>query len=181
LDSLLDCAEQMRDRDDVVFVVVGDGGEKPKLMASAAARDLRNIQFQPLQPMEKLGELLATADVAVIPQKPGVADIVLPSKLGNIMASGRPMVVAAADGTELSSIVRDSDCGRVVAQGDGRAMAEGVSAILADPLLASRLGENGVRYMEKNFGRSAILGSFRAELQSLVSRRSGAPVELPSG
>jgi colanic acid biosynthesis glycosyl transferase WcaI len=180
LDSLLDCAEVMRDREDVVFVIVGDGGEKPKLMASAAARDLRNVQFQPLQPMEQLGELLATADVAVIPQKPGVADIVLPSKLGNIMASGRPVVVAAADGTELCSIVTESNCGRVVAQGDGRAMAEGVSAILADSLLASHLGENGVRYMEKNFGKSAILDSFRAELHSLVSRRSGTPVELLS-
>lgn len=174
LGDLLECASELRAERDIAFVVVGDGGEKDLLIRQAAMRGLDNLQFRPLQPMERLGELLATADVAVIPQKVGVADIVLPSKLANILASGRPVVAAAVEGTELCHIVRDGECGRVVAQGDPVGMAAAILELRDDCARAARLGANGRRYMETHLGRVAILAQFRDELLVLAS--GGAPV-----
>ena len=129
LDSLLDAAAALNGHRDIVFLIVGDGGEKEALMERASAMKLDNVQFRPLQPMDQLSELLATADVAVVPQKPGVKDIVLPSKLGNLLASGRPIIAAAERDTEFGKIVLDSGCGVLVEPGNGEHIA---SAILRD-------------------------------------------------
>jgi colanic acid biosynthesis glycosyl transferase WcaI len=179
LSDLLECAEVLRAEREVAFVIVGDGGEKDALMAQAEERRLDNVQFRPLQTMERLGELLATADVAVIPQKAGVTDIVLPSKLANILASGRPVVAAAAQGTELAHILVDGDCGRVVPQGDPVRMAEALLDLRDDRELRARLGANGRRYMEAHLGRTAVVTQFRNELQALALRRPLAPQATP--
>jgi colanic acid biosynthesis glycosyl transferase WcaI len=171
LPILLECAEALRAERDIVFLIVGDGGEKESLMQEARARRLNNVQFQPLQPMERLGDLLATADVSVIPQKPGVSDIVLPSKLANILASGRPVIVAAGVETELAHIIRDADCGRVVPQDDPIMMAEAILELRDDSGLRLCFGANGRRYMEIHLGRAAVLAQFRSELLALASAR----------
>ena len=180
LDSLLDCADVLRAEKDIAFVIVGDGGEKESLMHAAEAMKLGNVQFRPLQPMDRLGELLATANVSAIPQKCGVTDIVLPSKLANILASGRPVVAAAANGTELAHIVRDGDCGRVVPQGNTVLMAEAILELRDDPELCARFGANGRRYMEAHLAKGAILGSFRNELQALAAGELPASQAAPS-
>lgn len=179
LATLLDCAEALRAEQDIAFVIVGDGGEMESLLRTAETRRLGNVCFQPLQPMERLGELLATADVSVIPQKAGVADIVLPSKLANILASGRPVIAAAGDGTELAHILRDGDCGRVVPQGDPAPMAEAILELRDDPALRVRFGANGRRYMESHLGRLAVLGQFRNELLALASGEAPSPQGAP--
>lgn len=175
LGDLLECAEALRAERDVAFVIVGDGGEKEVLVDLARRQGLDNVQFQPLQSMERLGELLATADVAVIPQKAGVADIVMPSKLANILASGRPVVAAAAVGTELARILVDGDCGRVVPQGDPVRMAEVILDLHDDHELCARLGANGRRYMEAHLNRSSVVAQFRGELLALASGGTPAP------
>jgi colanic acid biosynthesis glycosyl transferase WcaI len=179
LGSLLDCADALRAQVDIAFVIVGDGGEKDSLIREAEARQLSNVCFQPLQPMERLGELLATADVSVIPQKCGVADIVLPSKLANILSSGRPVVATAASGTELAHIVRDGDCGRVVPQGSSVLMSEVILELRDDPELCARLGANGRRYMETHLAKAGVLARFRTELQALASGEIPAPEAVP--
>ncbi|MBI4997912.1 MAG: glycosyltransferase, partial [Rhodocyclales bacterium] len=138
-----------------------------------------NVSFRPLQAVERMGELLATADVSVIPQKTGVADIVLPSKLANILASGRPVIAAAGEGTELAHILRDGDCGRVVPQGSPVLMADAILELRDDPALRARFGANGRRYMESHLGRVAVLGQFRGELLALASGEVPAPQGAP--
>lgn len=179
LGNLLACADALRAERDIAFVIVGEGGEKDALVAQASAMGMANVEFRPLQPMDRLGELLATADIAVIPQKAGVADIVLPSKLANILASGRPVVAAAAAGTELAHILRDGDCGRVVPQGDPVMMAEAILELRDDPALRTRLGANGRRYMEMYLGQAAVLSQFRSELLALAAG-SPAPQAAPT-
>lgn len=180
LGNLLDCADALRAERDVTFVIVGDGGEKEVLVREAEMRNLDNVCFRPLQPMERLGELLATADVSVIPQKAGVADIVLPSKLANILASGRSVVVAAAQDTELAHIIRDGDCGRVVPQGDPVRMAEAILDLRDDAELCARLGANGRHYMETHLGRTSVVAQFRSELLALASGETPVPGAVPT-
>lgn len=166
--TLLDCAARTRDLAGIVYVIVGDGGEKPELMRRADQMGLDNLVFKPLQPIERLAELLATADVSVIPQKPGVKDIVLPSKLGNILGSARPVVVAASGDTELGRIIGLADCGVLVPPGDAVAMADAVLQLYGDDGHRKRLGENGRRYMEQHMGHRVILDGFVQELEAMA-------------
>jgi colanic acid biosynthesis glycosyl transferase WcaI len=168
LGVLLDCAARLRDRSDIAFVIVGDGGEKAALVERAAAEGLGNVQFQPLQPLARLGELLATADLAVIPQKPDFGDIVLPSKLANILASERPIVAAAPATSELGLTLREAACGVVVEPGDSAALAEAVQRLAADPRERARLAANGRRFMLASLAREPVLAQHARALEALL-------------
>ena len=140
-------------RSEIVFVVCGDGMMKPELQAAAAG--LSNVRFLPLQPFERLGELLCMADIHLLPQNRGVADLVLPSKLSGMLASGRPVVATSDVGSELNAVV--SGCGLVVPPQDAVALAKAIGGLADDPIFRLELGRRAREYAEANFGRDAIL------------------------
>ena len=170
LDSLLDAAALLRDRPALKFVIVGNGAEQPDLVAKAGAMGLSNVMFQPLQPIERLSELLATADVSVIPQKRAVTDIVLPSKLCNILASARPVVAAAPPTSDLAMILREGDCGILVEPEDATQMADGIRALAMDRARATAFGQNGRRYAEENLLQGAVISGFEDYLRKSVPK-----------
>ena len=120
LHVVLEAAQSLSDEPGLVFVIAGEGPEKARLQARYG--HLRNVRYLPLQPEERLCELLNLADVHLLPQDRNAADLVLPSKLGGMLATGRDILVATEPGTELHSFLAGSAI--VVPSGDTVAMAE---------------------------------------------------------
>ncbi|MFP1130230.1 glycosyltransferase [Asticcacaulis sp. W401b] len=127
LHLVADAAEALQENAGIVFVIAGEGPEKSKLVE----RNLPNIRFLPLQPEERLGDLLALADAHVLPQESDVADLVLPSKLGGMLASGRAMIVMANEDTELFDFLEGE--ARIVPPGDASALAQAILAEIETP------------------------------------------------
>jgi colanic acid biosynthesis glycosyl transferase WcaI len=146
-------AKQLRSRGDIVLVVCGDGVMKHELEAAAAG--LPNIRFLPLQPAARVADLLAAADIHLLPQSPDATDLVLPSKLSGMLGSGRPVIATCRAGTEISEIV--SQCGLVVAPEDGAELALAITALADDPEKRKLLGRQARTLAEKNFERDAVL------------------------
>jgi colanic acid biosynthesis glycosyl transferase WcaI len=178
LGSVLDAASLLSDLPNVVFVIVGAGGEKEALVARAIATEMRNVEFRPPVPQHGLAELLANADISIIPQKTGVKDIVLPSKLGNLLLSRRPVIAAAAMDSELAEVIRVARCGLVVEPGDGKALALAVRQLMDDPTERRAMGERGQVFAHAHLRRAPILDEFLARLIDLsavrVAARGGA-------
>lgn len=141
-------------RTDIAFVICGDGVMKPKL--EAATVGMSNVRFLPLQPFERLGELLGMADIHLLPQSPDAADLVLPSKLSGMLASGRPVIATCRQGTELHNVV--SKCGLVVPPQDISGLVGAISKLADEPVIRLELGRRARAYAEANFERDAILG-----------------------
>lgn len=171
LGVVLEAARLLREVTDIVFVIVGDGGEKEYLVRQAQSGGVDNVMFLPVQPYERLSELLATADVSIIPQKKGVQDIVLPSKLSNLMASWRPIVAAAQEGSEFSRIIEEADCGIRIDAGNSTQMARAIMRLHESPELRERLGRNGGSYMQSHLGHRAVLQGFLAHLEHMAGDR----------
>ncbi|HEY4135423.1 MAG TPA: glycosyltransferase WbuB, partial [Alphaproteobacteria bacterium] len=110
LDTLIDTARAVADDPRIAVVLCGEGAARQRL--EEGARGLANVRFLPLQPLERLGDLLNLADVHLLPQRADAADLVMPSKLGGMLATGRPVVAGAHPGTQVATAV--SDCGIVV-------------------------------------------------------------------
>jgi colanic acid biosynthesis glycosyl transferase WcaI len=146
-------AKLLAARSDIVFVVCGDGMMKQKLEAASAS--LPNMRVIPLQPFERLGHLLCMADIHLLPQNVGAADLVLPSKLSGMLASGRPVIATCLAGTELDAVV--SQCGMVVPPQDEKALAAAVTRLADDAAVRLELGRRARAYAEANFERDAIL------------------------
>jgi colanic acid biosynthesis glycosyl transferase WcaI len=149
-------------RPDIVFVVCGEGVMKRELEAACA--DLPNTRLLPLQPFERLGDLLCTADIHLLPQSLGAEDLVLPSKLSGMLASGRPVIATCLTATELGSVV--STCGIVVPPQDSAAVADAVLRLADDAELRSELGRRARGYAEENFECEAVLGRIFGFIES---------------
>lgn len=152
-------------RTDIVFVVCGDGVMKPQLQA--ATKNMTNVHYLPLQPFERLGELLCMADIHLLPQNSGAADLVLPSKLAGMMASGRPVLATCCAGTEISDVV--STCGLVVEPLDANALAAALLELADKPELRSEFGRNARAYAEANFECDSILNRMFGRVEDTVS------------
>jgi colanic acid biosynthesis glycosyl transferase WcaI len=158
-------ASLLRSRLNIVFVVCGDGVMKPDL--ETAVEGLPNVRLLPLQPAARLSELLGMADIHLLPQSPDAADLVLPSKLSGMLASGRPVIATCRPGTEISEIV--SQCGLVVAPQDSTALALAVSRLADDRAMRLALGRRARELAESNFERNAVLGAMFGEVERAVS------------
>ncbi len=121
-DVLMDAASRLSGRADIKFLIAGEGPAKIELVARAA--HLPNVGFLPFQPYARLSDFLGLADIHVLPQAADAADLMLPSKLGGMLASGRRTIVTAAPGTELATFVEDAAI--VVPPGDAAALAEAI-------------------------------------------------------
>jgi colanic acid biosynthesis glycosyl transferase WcaI len=92
----------------------------------------------------------------LLPQNLGAADLVLPSKLSGMLASGRPVIATCLAGTELEAVV--SQCGIVVPPQDTAALAAAICRLADDVATRLELGRRARAYAEANFERDAILG-----------------------
>jgi colanic acid biosynthesis glycosyl transferase WcaI len=154
-------AKLLAARSDVLFLICGSGMMQAELQA--ASDGLPNLRLLPLQPFESLGELLSMADIHLLPQSLGAADLVLPSKLSGMLASGRPVIATCLSGTELESVV--SQCGIVVPPQDAAALAAAVTYLADDIATRLELGRRARAYAEMNFERDAVLGRVFAPLE----------------
>lgn len=125
---LIAAARRLRWHAGLAIVIAGDGPLLPALVAAAA--DLPNVHFLPLQAEEKLGALLHFADVHVMPQDPALDELALPSRLGGMLASGKPIVVTAHPGSMLASFLGDT--AGLCAPGDANALATAIAGAI-DP------------------------------------------------
>ncbi len=153
IEIVVDAARLLRDRTDLLFVVCGEGPRREALVQAAAG--LPNIRFEPLQPRTRLGELMGLATVHLLPQLPDAADLVLPSKLTNMLASGRAVVATAAPGTGLA--IEVEGCGAVVVPGDPQAFAAAIAALIGDPIALAAAGAQARMRAEERWSKQTIL------------------------
>ena len=163
IEIVVEAARALARRDDLVFVICGEGPNRERLLA--LAHGLSNVRFAPIQPAARLGALLALASVHLLPQIAGAADLVLPSKLTNMLESGRPVVATADPGTGLYNEV--DGCGLLVPPGDASALAAAIERLVDDPELAARLGESGRDRSRERWREAAIIDRFASELQAV--------------
>ncbi|QHE88548.1 glycosyltransferase WbuB [Hydrogenophaga sp. BPS33] len=167
LEILADVARLVRDDPRIQFVFGGNGSGRADLQARCAG--LNHVRFLDLQPLERLSDWLGLADVHLLPQRADAADLVMPSKLTGMLASGRAVLATAHADTELCRVVeQDAACGVVVPPENPIAMAEALRALAADPARRATLGTLGRRYAEAELGQDAILRRFETQLQDLL-------------
>lgn len=167
LESLLEVSRRLSDHPTIHFVFCGDGPAKEALARVTA--QARNVSLLPLQPLSRLNELLNIADVHLLPQVAGAADLVMPSKLTGMMASGRPVLATAESGTQLFDVL--SQRGVVIPPGDIEAFASALSFLAQDQSLRLQLGQKSREYAVNYLQRDYILSRFEAAMLEACASR----------
>jgi colanic acid biosynthesis glycosyl transferase WcaI len=164
LGLLLDASHQLAlTRPDVHFVFCGEGPSREQLIDATA--DASNVSVLPLQPLERLNDLLNLADIHLLPQCADAADLVMPSKLTGMLASGRPIVTTAAAETQLARSLQGK--GLVTPPGKTTPFCEAIARFADDAGLRQKLGAAGRAYAVAYLDREVVLTHFEASLIAL--------------
>jgi colanic acid biosynthesis glycosyl transferase WcaI len=164
IETLAAAAAALAARNDISFVFCGAGAAREDLVARC--KGLSNCRFLPLQPAASLNELLNVADIHVLPQRSDAADLVMPSKLTGMLASGRAVIAMARPGTALHEAVVNN--GVVIPPEDVGALVEAIVTLAADHPWRTALGAAAQRYAEAKLSPLSTLVALDARLASLV-------------
>ena len=172
LDLLVDVARRLAHQPDLRFVFCGEGSYRRTFVEMA--KDLPNVSLLPFQPVERLNDLLNLADIHLLPQRADAADLVMPSKLTGMLASGRPVVATAHPGTQLAAAVHGR--GLVIPPGDPDVFASAILQLAADKDLRLRLGQEAREYAVTHLNSAVILSRFERALFAACNESGWADV-----
>lgn len=164
LEILAEAAKQLRNRPDILFLFSGNGAGRQELVD--ACQGLPNVRFIGLQPAERLNDLLNSADIHLLPQRQDAADLVMPSKLTGMLASGRPVIGTAAPGTQIERVLADSG-GYCVAPGATGALCTAIMQLSGQAEDRARRGKLARKYAMDHLSHEAILNAFTQHLRHL--------------
>jgi len=169
--TLMDAAELLEDDSGIEIVIAGDGAEGPELRRRLAQGALRNVTMLGRVPHERIPELYADADAAVVllRNKP-LFEGALPTKMFEAMSAGRPLVLSAAG--EAATLVKKASCGLVVSPERPSELADALSDLARDRERAGRLGAAGRQAVLEGYSRERAFDRWYDLLTSLAAQRT---------
>jgi len=146
------------------IVVVGDGSKKEWICNEILP--FENVNYYPPVPFKELSDLLCSADVHILFQKPDVIDTVMPSKVLGMMASTKPSLIIGNDKSEVKSIFDVSKAGLYYSEYTSDVVS-GLKLITSDKEKAQKDGKEARNYVIENFSKEKILSNMLKKLKSL--------------
>lgn len=167
LGVLLQAASQLIDRPDIQVVFVGDGKEKPALVAQASQLQLKNVSFISSQPKSQMADVLAAANACIAILKPiELYRTTYPNKVFDYMAAGRAVILAI--GGVISDVINQENAGVAVPPGDPTELAAAIRRLADDKDLTKALGAAGRIAVEKRYNRMITSKQFNLLLEDMV-------------
>ncbi len=170
LETLLEAAARLRESaPDVLFLFVGEGAEKARIVSLARSRGLSNVRFVNQQPREKVPAYITASDACVVLLKrTELFKTVLPTKMLEFMSCARP-VILGVDG-HARKIMEQANAGIFITPEDAAALAEAVTRLAANPALRESLGRNGRQHILHYFSRQDTAKMYLDVLQDLLGQ-----------
>ncbi len=165
--TIVRTAHLLRNYPDILFLMVGKGVEKAKSQQQAEAMGLTNLKWVPLQPWEVYPQILAASHICLINLNENLLTPVVPSKLLNIMAAGRPVLASMPLNGDAPRIIAEAGAGFCVEPGNPGGLASALVRLYQDSNLREACGRNGRNYAETIFSRRECIARYEKILANL--------------
>jgi colanic acid biosynthesis glycosyl transferase WcaI len=162
LESLISIAKQTEKDAHIKYIICGNGPYRQRLMEMAAEQGLVNISFMDLQPMETFNIFLNMADVHLVLQKKGAGDLMMPSKLTTIWASGGLALVTAQPDTTLHTAILKHNMAMVIDCEDDELLKQAIIKCCTEDFTEEK--ENARAYALSHLSGPTILRQFVIDL-----------------
>lgn len=156
----------------VIWLFIGGGAQYDRFKRAVAERGLSSVMFQSYQPRERLAESLSVADVHLVSLRAELEGLIVPSKFYGVAAAGRPTIFIGDVDGEIAEAVRSHGCGLVVAEGDGAALAQSVTALAHDAALCVAMGARARAAFESAYDKTVAVARWQAVLSALEGRQA---------
>jgi len=165
--QLVEVARESREHEDILFVLVGDGMEKLKLVSKAKEYGLKNIQFIDSQPKSQIASFVNASDVCTaVLKKVDIFKTVYPNKVFDYMSCAKPVIIAI-DG-EARRLIEDARAGIYVEPENIEEFKKAVLKLYNSLNLCTEYGQNGYEYVKKHFSRESFADQYEMVLQEMV-------------
>lgn len=167
LDVVVRAARLLRDRgrDDIGFVLVGDGAVREELEAEARRQGLDRVVFTGRRPKERVPEFLATSDACLVHLRATpLFETVMPSKIFEAAAMERPIVLGVRG--VAADLLRAAEAGICIEPQNEEELVDALVALAADPVRRRAMGQSGRRYVVEHFDRDRLARDYLAILQA---------------
>jgi glycosyltransferase involved in cell wall biosynthesis len=154
------------DQATLVVIAEGTGTDQLRRMASTRA----NVRFLPLQPLNRLAEALASADVLLAVLEPEASEFSVPSKVLTYLAAGRSILAAISPENPAARLIVEAGAGIVVRPRNEQEFIAAARRLVADADLRSRLGASGRSYAEREFNIESLADRFAGVLTTAAER-----------
>jgi colanic acid biosynthesis glycosyl transferase WcaI len=177
LDVVIEAARSAPEDAEIRYVLVGDGAVRAALEARSRDLGLSNFSIVPLMPRDRFLRLLATADVCLVTQQRSVADVVFPSKVLTLLASGKPVVAAVSPESAVARAITAAGAGIVVEPENPAALRDAIERLRDDLEMRRRMGARGREYSRRQWDRESTLQRLESTLERLaLSSATAEPV-----
>jgi glycosyltransferase involved in cell wall biosynthesis len=182
LEDVVAAANHLRDRSDILFLLIGGGALKAGLEKQVADLGLENVRFLPYQPKSQISESLSAADVHLVPLDERVASYLMPSKLYGVLASATPLIAIAPENCELAEMTVEHDVGVLANPGEPESLAQAIAQLADDGWDLPEMGKRSRQLAESEFDRTQVTARFAKMLQELAGmpiRSKSEPQKVP--
>ena len=172
VEVLIESARLLKDYKDILFVFIGEGIKKERLIKLNSSYQLKNTRFFTYQPQEVLSYSFSSADIFVVPLKKGLSGYSLPSKIYAILASGRPYIATVEPESEISEITKNFECGILAKPEDPKDLADKITFFYKNKELAAKMRENARKaafLFDRHLGTQAYYELFQRLLSAKKS------------
>jgi len=150
IELLVQVAEKLSNNPDIMFVIIGEGACKEKLISLTKEKNLQNVKILPFQDYSDISHVFSLGDCGLVISKKGIGEASVPSKTWSIMSSQRAVLASFDKGTELDEIITDNNCGICVDADDCDALADAINTLYTDKDAVKEMGKNGRNYVINN-------------------------------
>jgi glycosyltransferase involved in cell wall biosynthesis len=170
LETILLAADRLRNRRDILFVIMGDGADREKLIARTRELRLANLLLLGKQPRSRVAAYMAAADACLVPlRRSETFKTAIPSKMFEAMAAGKPVLLGVEG--EAQELLLKAEAGLTFTPEDAEELVSGLLTLTSAPELASRLGANGRKAVLEQYSRRRQALSFLKLVQEVADSR----------
>jgi glycosyltransferase involved in cell wall biosynthesis len=173
LQTVIAAAENLKNTEpNVLFLLVGEGADRERILELAESKNLTNVRFVPQQPREKIPAYIAASDAClVLLKKSDVFKTVIPTKMLEFMSCGRPVILGVNG--QAREILEQCGGGIYVEPENPVALCEAIQKLQQQDFLRNSMGRNGREYIVQNLSRESTAANYLELLHRLLPRKAG--------
>jgi len=170
LTTVLEAAGELQNAiPQIIFLLVGEGADKERLVSMAQEQNLANVLFLPQQPREKIPALIRASDICLVPlKKAPVFRTVIPTKMLEFMACARPVILGVEG--QARQVLEEAQGGIFIEPENHKALLEALLHLYQDSSVRQILGRNGRNYIVEHLSREQTAKTYIEVLEKVVSR-----------
>jgi len=168
IEIIIKTANELKDYNEIVFLIVGDGVKKSESQILIEKYNLKNIVMLPTVTKEKYPLVLHSSDISLATLHKNVKTPTIPSKILSIMSAGIPIIASMNLNGDAPKLIEKANAGYTVPAGDYKSMSEKILLLFKNKELKEELGKNGRKYIEENLSVRTAADKYEKLFQEVI-------------